>query len=284
LAQHHPERLRYICLVVRLGLVALPLVAACTGEIESANFVGLDPTEAAAQATWINKALPVFNSICITCHGGSMPDIAYIAGTDDLARRETLVNYVPRIVNLDAPASSRVVTKGDHTDSVPVPGGPAMTTDQVTDVLVWINAEAKARPNTAPPIRTDKYTPMLCTAGNPGDATCPINSIDLTPLGTAGSLEFTVKEITGGAYFQALKFKAGASGLYLEHPLFESYAGGADPGIPDPTDRFFATTLNLMPDTEATFGLAGGETIAGFAPTDPITIRFDALEAFRPGT
>jgi len=118
-------------------------------------------------------------------------------------------------------------------------------------------AEAGAGPDTAPPIRTAQYTAMVCTDPSmPGTAACPLNTIDLTPLGAAGSIEFTVQQISGGIYVQQLKAKAGADGLYIEHPLLESYAGGAEPAIPDPTDRFFATALNIMPNMEATFGLA----------------------------
>jgi len=268
--------------VVRLALAALPLIAACTGEIESANLAGLDPKEAVAQQTWVEKALPIFSAKCVMCHDGSMPDIGYLAGDDDLGRRETLVSYVPRVVNLTAPQSSRVLTKGDHTATG---GGPPMLVTEASDVAIWIRAEAVARPDTAPPIRTAQYTAMVCTDPSmPGTAACPLNTIDLTPLGAAGSIEFTVQQISGGIYVQQLKAKAGADGLYIEHPLLQGYAGGAEPAIPDPTDRFFATALNIMPNMEATFGLAGGETITGFSAADPMTIRFDVVEKYRPGT
>jgi hypothetical protein len=30
------------------------------------------------------------------------------------------------------------------------------------------------------------------------------------------------------------------------------------------------------------FGLAGGETVSGFVASDPVTIRFDVVDKYRP--
>ncbi len=263
--------------MVRSGLFALPLLAACTGEIQSANLVGLPLTEQIAQQTWVDKALPILGAKCLMCHDGSMPNIGYIAGTDDLMRRETLVSYVPRVVNLSAPQSSRIVTKGAHT-------GPALDVTEASDLVVWIRTEAKARPDTTPPLRTAMVTPMLCTdPANVGGAGCPINMVDLTPLGAAGTLEFVIQQVGSDSYYTNLKIKAGAEGLYMEHILFETYAGGVEPIIPDPIDRYFATTLNLMPNTEMLLG-SGTASLTGFTASDPVSFRFDVVEKFRPGT
>jgi hypothetical protein len=53
--------------------------------------------------------------------------------------------------------------------------------------------------------------------------------------------------------------------------------------IPDPIDRYFATTLNLMPGTEMPLG-TGTASLAGFSAIDPVSFRFDVVEKFRPGT
>jgi hypothetical protein len=253
------------------------LLVACTGEIQSDNLVGLPITEQVAQQAWVDKALPILGIKCLMCHDGSMPNIGYIAGTDDLMRRETLVSYVPRVVNLGAPQSSRIVTKGSHT-------GPALDVTEASDLIVWIRTEAKARPNTTPPLRTAMVTPMVCTdPANVGGPACPINMIDLTPLGAAGTFEFVIQQVGSDSYYTNLKVKAGAEGLYIEHILFETYAGGAEPVIPDPIDRYFATTLNLMPGTEMPLG-TGTASLAGFSAIDPVSFRFDVVEKFRPGT
>ncbi len=261
--------------MVRLGLVALPLLVACTGEIQSDNLVGLPVTEQVAQQAWVDKALPILGAKCLMCHDGSMPNIGYIAGTDDLMRRDTLVAYVPRVVNLSAPQSSRIVTKGMHT-------GPALDVTESSALIIWIKTEAKARPDSTPPLRTAMVTPMLCTdPANVGGPACMINSVDLTPLGAAGSLEFVVQQVGSDSYYTNLKIKAGADGLYIEHPLFESYAGGAEPPLPDPIDRFFATTLNLTANAEMPIG-TGTASLAGFSAADPVSFRFDVVEKHRP--
>lgn len=233
----------------------------CTGEIQSDNLEGLPPAEQVARTAWVEKALPVFTEACNSCHGGSMPNIAYIAGADDLMKRDTLVNYVPRVVNLGAPQSSRILTKGDHTANG---GGPALLSSQATGVLAWIVAESKAYPVT--PIRSEKFTAMM------------ENTIDLTPLGTAATLTFTAQQVGNDLYVTGAKITAGADGLYFEHPLFETYPMGATDPKPDPVDSFFAVQGNLMAGQVLNFGETSAATIAGFLLTDPMSIGFDVFE------
>jgi hypothetical protein len=258
--------------VIRLGYLGLLFVAACTGEIGASNEEGLSPEELVAQNAWVDKALPVFANNCNQCHGGSMPMVAYIDGDTDLHRRDTLLNYVPRIVNLGAPQSSRVLTKGDHTATG---GGPALLAPQASDILQWIVAEAKVHPIT--PLRTAQATAQLCLS-SPGNMDCPMNTVDLTALGTAATLTFYLSAVGADSYYTQIKLKAGAAGLYYEHPLIESWPAGATDPKPDPIDRFFASQMNLMPDQEITIG-DGTATISGFAPADPISFRFDVFEA-----
>jgi hypothetical protein len=248
--------------VIRLWPLALvTLGTGCTGEIQSDNLEGLPPAEQVARTAWVEKALPVFTEACNSCHGGSMPMVAYIGGADDLMKRDTLINYVPRVVNLGAPQSSRILTKGDHSATG---GGPALLSNQATAVLTWIVAEAKAHPVTA--IRSEKFTPMMD------------NTIDLTPLGTAATLTFSSQQVGNDLYITGAKITAGADGLYVEHPLFETYPMGATDPKPDPVDTFFAVQGNLMPGQVLNFGETGAASIAGFLLTDPMSIRFDVFE------
>jgi hypothetical protein len=253
--------------VVRLGLIPLVLfAAACTGDIQADNLEGLDPEEQIAQQKWVEEALPVLTANCLMCHDGSMPMIGYIAGATDLDKRETLVNYMPAVVNLAAPSSSRMLTKGAHT-------GPALEATQTTSILNWIKAEAKARPE-VPPVRTDKMVAQACTAGNPGDPTCPINTVDLTPLGVPGTLEYVATSLVSDAYLTNIKVKAGAMGLYISHPIFETWP--MDMVKPDPIDRWFNVVINIAPNAEAVIGTGEG-TYTAWKITDALSFRVDVI-------
>lgn len=265
------------------------LASACTGDISGSTGAGLTPQQQIAQKKWTEKALPTFKAAtCTMCHDGSMADIGYLVGKSDLAIRDSAIAFLPQVVNLNAPQSSRVLTKGMHT-------GPALLATQASDILDWIVAERDARPP-GPVIETAMAPPMPCTAGNPGDLTCPINKIDLTALGSTGStFEFVATALGTDLYVTDMKFKAGAEGLYVEHPLFESWPpGGAGSGsgsgsgsaaapkpIADSIDRYFSTSYNIP--ANGTMPLGNGiATFAGFAIANPMSIRFDALEKVRP--
>jgi hypothetical protein len=269
--------------VVRAALFALALVG-CTGEIESKLTEGLPPEQAVAIEKWAKKALPVFGDPrynCITCHDGSVAKApAYLAGADDLMRRDTLLAYNPRVVNLGAPQSSRMLTVGDH---MMLMGGPALEVIDSTACLEWIQAERLARPEIVP-IRTDAIQPMICTSGNPGDPTCPINMVDLSLVGPTpvpATLTFVLQNVSGSSYYTQIKVKAGAEGVYFEHPLIESYVGGDTVPTPDPVDRMFAVVMNVPANMEMVVG-SGMATIAEFSVNDPISFQFDVIEKVRP--
>jgi hypothetical protein len=154
--------------------------------------------------------------------------------------------------------------------------GPALTSPQYSDILLWIQSEREAA-TALPEIESAPYMPLPCTAGNPGDATCPINSVDLAALGEPGTFEFVAMGATGGYVMSGMQFKAGADGLYIAHPKLISHPAGADP-VPDPTDRFFNTVLNIAPNATGKLG-TGTETVT-FSLSDPISIHFDAYEKF----
>jgi hypothetical protein len=261
--------------VLRLGTLAVALgLAACSGEIGGELFEGLTPEEQVAIEKWVDKALPAFSKgTCLTCHDGSMPAVGYIAGEDDIKKRDSLIAYVPRIVNLGAPASSRVLTKGAHT-------GPSLDAPLASDILSWIVAEREAHKGELMELRTTQMVAMLCTSGSPPDPGCPLNTLDMGSMGTPATFEFAVATIGADSYYTNLKIKAGAMGLYIEHPLLETWPAGATMPKPDPIDRFFAVQLNLAPNAEAILG--GGEaTIAGFNPADAMSVRFDVFEPQR---
>src|SRR5262249_40548506 len=137
-----------------------------------------------ARQAFVSKAKPVFDSVCVSCHAGSVANVGFLAGKDALSERATIMAFDPQVVNLEAPQSSRVLTKGPHS-------GPELLPQQLSDVLEWISAERDAvgTGGLGPELATARFTPLLCTSGNPGDPTCPINYVDLTGIlqGWAGA-------------------------------------------------------------------------------------------------
>lgn len=267
--------------MVRTAVLALPLLVACTGDIHSDLTDGLSPQEAIAVEKWAKKALPVFTGLrtkCVTCHDGTIAAApAYLAGMDDISRRKTLIEFMPRVINLSAPQSSRMLTVGDHSAQM---GGVALLSTEATDCLEWIQAERKARPDIEP-IRTAVITPMLCTG-----APCPVNMVDLSGLGptpAAATLTFEVAQVGSDSYFTNFKVKAGAEGIYLEHPLVETYLDGDTTPTPDPVDRLFAVVLNIPANQEMPVG-NGTLTLANVNPANPMSFHFDVIEKVRPGT
>jgi len=240
------------------------LVAACNGEIQSDIYDDLNPKDQVALEKWVEKALPVLGTKCVMCHDGSRPMIGYLSGATDLEKRDTLIAYMPAVINLNAPMSSRMLTKGNHT-------GPALEATESSDILEWIEAEKAAR-GTTPPIRSDKVAPMLCMT-----APCPLNTIDLTSAGQPGSVTFEATQLSADLYLTNIKIKAGANGLHVNHPIFESWPTGATEPKPDSIDRWFNVDLQIAPDAEVMVGTGEGSFI-GFAGADPLSIRFDVFE------
>lgn len=265
--------------MVRLSVGAFALVA-MTGCVGLIGDGGAPSSSDVATKAWIDKAAPVLLTNCISCHNGSQANIGFLEGQGDMAVHDTLLAYEPAVVNLDAPASSRLLTKGVH-------DGPALLASQASDLLEWIQAEkdAQATPGGEDPgLQTELFTPLMCTAGTPGDAggQCPTNDVDLTSLGLAGAkLHFVAQALGSGLYLNQLSVIPGADGMYLEHPLFVSYpADGSEP-VFDSIDRFFNVKINAMANATTSIG-GGTAAFIGFNATDKIAIHFKALKAYQP--
>jgi len=262
--------------MVRLSIGAFALaMAGCTGLIDDGSG-GMTPEEAKARQLWIEKAAPVLGVACVGCHAGQQAGVEFLAGGGDMEMRASLLAFEPKVVNLEAPQSSRILTKGVH-------DGPALLATQTSDVLDWIRAEKDAQPSTGdegPLLQTPKFRPSICTAGTPPAETCPINEIDLTPLGVPGAkIHFVATALGSGLYLNQLSLIAGAEGAYIEHPLFVSYPDEGDPK-PDLIDRFFNVKMNLMAD--ATEQIAGGaHSFVNFIASDPIAIHFRVIKPYQ---
>jgi hypothetical protein len=255
--------------VLARSFIAVLLLAGCTGDITDKSLAGLTPEEALAKTRWLKDAEPVFKAKCFMCHDGSMatatptPD-PYLAGMGDLGIRDTAIAYVPQLVNLGSPKSSRVLSKGSHE-------GPALTAQEASAILGWIESERDARPPAA------VVETMPVTMQGSGATTIPLDSLGYA----AASISFTAMALQSDTYVTGITVTPGADGLYLEHPLFVSNPAGGEP-IPDPQDCYYSTTIDVMAGSNATIGTA--TTFTGFNISDPLTIRFDVLDKYRPGT
>jgi hypothetical protein len=191
----------------------------------------------------------------------------YMAGAKDLDIRDTIIGFVPTVVNLGSPKVSRIVVKGMHE-------GPALSAPNASGIVVWLTYEQAARPP-AMVIQTMQMSPMMCI-GNPGDATCPNNAIDLSGVGSSGSnISFYSTPLGADLYLTQLKVTAGPGGLHLVHPVFETWPMGMMDPTPDPVDPYFNVTLNLAAGASANLGL-GNLTLSNFM-MNPLSIKFDEL-------
>lgn len=268
------------------GVLMITLIG-CTGLIDGGSD-GLSTQQRAARDKWVHSALPVLRQNCETCHNGSRPMVGFlVGGADDLAVRDTLMNYQPSVVNLEAASSSRILTKGLHE-------GPQLTAEQSSALLLWVQAERDAvnhdPDHPVPVLATPAQVLQMCTAGDPDNAagTCPTNHLALSAIPETGAMvpdaeiSFTAQGLGSGLYLTNMKVSGGTAGVYMEHLLFVSRPDGKDP-FPDQIDRFFATKLNVKPTTSSPID-GGTEDFLGFVPTDKVEIHFKVLSVFKPDT
>lgn len=287
--------------MVRLSAgITAALLLGCTGLIsgENGGTGNTTPEEALALQKFTHDAYPVLSTVCAACHIGMEPK--FLAGTSTStdpaaqiqAMRTTLLGFDPAVVNLQAPESSRILTKGAHS-------GPALSAIDSAALLGWLQAEkdAAGATTTVVIITTDKINPLLCTGGIAGDVAgcttgdashcCPVNAVSLDSAGMPGAeIDFVAQPLSSDLYVSDIYLKASTAGVYLEHPLFVSWPVTGNP-IPDTIDRFFAVKLNLAPATAAVacpgpscdhIG-AGAAAFVGFPPQNRLSITFKVLEA-----
>ena len=267
--------------MVRLSagvLVAMALTA-CNGLIDGNGGGTLTPEQQVAQSAWINEAWPHLQQQCVGCHSGSEADIAFLAGGDALKVHDALMGFTVQIVNTDAPGSSRLLTKGAH-------AGPALTAQESADILDWIQKERDAVGGNGSAdlgLETGQFQPLLCTSGNPGDATCPVNHVALDGVGLAGAtIDLVAQPLGSTLYVTDLKLSASVDGVYLEHPLFVSWPAN-QPEVPDSLDRFFAVKMNEMPMAADEIG-GGTAAFVGMNPNDPVSIHFKVIGKYMADT
>ncbi|HEU0031522.1 MAG TPA: hypothetical protein VFQ53_12875 [Kofleriaceae bacterium] len=275
--------------MVRLTIAAsaLLVMVGCSGLIDGGGSGGLTPQQAEARRLWLEKALPQIAANCVVCHDGSRANIGFVEGTSDLGRRDTLMAYEPAVVNLDAPGSSRILTKGLHE-------GPALDATQTSDILEWIQAEKEAAGSVdgggETVIKTDQFLVQVCTGGLPDtpaapNPNCLFNNVPLDGIGATGAkITFIVQALGSGLYMTNLKLVPGAAGAFIEHPLFVAYPADGSAPKADTIDRFFSVKMNLQSTATAEEQqIAGGAAaFVGFFPTDKLEIHFKAANVFQP--
>lgn len=266
------------------GALMLTLVG-CVGLIDGGSD-GLTPQQRTARTKWEKEAYPVVRDNCAACHNGSRANIGFLIGGEALDIRDTLMKYDPPVVNLEAPGSSRILTKGQH-------DGPALIAEQASALLQWLNAERDATnhdpDNPIPVLATKKYQVQLCqaTAANP-TAPCPVNHIPLSDIANVGTMvpgaeiTFLADGLSSGLYLHNLNVVGGTAGVYMEHLLWVSFPASAPP-FPDQIDRYFATKLNVKPG-ETVLLNGGTEQFGGFAAGDMIEVHFKVISPFKPDT
>jgi len=274
--------------MVRLTVVgaSLLVMVGCSGLIDGGGSGGLTPEEVTARRLWVEKALPQLQTNCVVCHDGTRANIGFVAGAGDLDKRDTLLAYAPAVVNLDAPSSSRIMTKGIHE-------GPALDAVQTSDLLEWANAEKAAAGSTGeepPTLETAQFLVQICTSGLPDNPPaapnplCPVNKVALGGIGaTNAEIRFVVQSLGSGLYMTNLKLVPGVEGAFIEHPLFVSYPEGVEPKA-DTIDRFFSVKMNLQQAATIDEQVIGGGTAAfvGFLATDKLSIHFKSATVFKP--
>jgi hypothetical protein len=190
--------------------------------------------EVSAQEFFRTRVEPILELRCAGCHGADRAGPDFLRPNPDV--RTTLLTY-PALVNLDAPASSRLLTKGEH-------AGPAFRAAEAELVRTWIELEA------AEGGRVDTDERELATAAEPVRE--GFNALALDALGLPGTaIHFVAERIAGGMFLADVRVAAGPTGAHLVHPTFVVWIEGTP--HPDPVDRFAELEVEVPPNSTRPF-------------------------------
>jgi len=226
------------------------VLAGCLAEPTTSGTV-----EVSARDQFMHTAWPVL-ATCAGCHG-KQPAIDFLAPGTAEGAYETIFDFQPPVLDVDAPSASLLLTMGKHT-------GPAMSPDQAATVLSWLAAERSEKVGDGGGDGADiRVGPFMPQHGVP----------TVFDLGVGGAtLSVTTEPSEGGLYACRITLASG-SGLKLSHPLFVSRP--AHP-IVDEIDRFAEVELSLAAGKTVELGPAW---FRSFAVTDYLAIHFKTLEA-----
>lgn len=210
------------------------------------------PPELTARESFVQLAWPALGA-CQGCHG-AQPAIDFLAPGTPEGAYTTVFEFQPPVIDVGAPASSLLLTMGQHT-------GPALDPGAASLVLQWLEAERDER---VPDIgESVSVGPFLATLGAPMTLELPVQGATVTLVPEAGE---------AGLYLSRLTVTAGG-GLRLAHPLFVSRPPKP---ILDELDRFAELDVSLAAGEVLELGPAA---FLAFDPSDYLTIHFKTLEA-----
>jgi hypothetical protein len=233
--------------------------AGCVGDITGSD--GDSAATTAAKAKFAADVQPILDGFCAACHSGGMPNIEFMMPNPDA--RTQMLGWTG-LIDLTAPTSSTLLTKGPHT-------GPALTPDQAAIMLDWIELEVVAAGGEpAPTVETDRMTPVS-----------GLNTVDLTALGLTGTtLTFLYEPLATGMYLSDLEVTGGTGGAHLVNPLFVIWNEGL--AEPDPINRFGNVDLTVLEGTTSQIG-GGTAVFVDVIPGSDISVHFRVAE-FADGT
>jgi len=244
-------------LVSTLFLATACVLAGCTaGAIavrEGDDEVSAE--ERAALESFDKEVMPILSANCAACHA-TMPNVDFMKSEPDA--RERMMEW-PDLVNLTAPSDSLLLNKGSHE-------GPALTIDQATVILGWIQLERAAAGGEDTTVEMDPFTPI------PG-----LNMVDLGAIGLGGSsITFRMEPLSVGMYLSEIMLSAGPDGAHLVHPLFVVWQ--AESPEPDPIDRFAGIELAVASGQSTMVG-GGTAVFVDVAPDSMLSLHFELAEA-----
>lgn len=233
-----------MCNVASSGLARTVLIivmaTGCSGLVEGWSVpeatdeetdVDADVPATTARALFDRDVLPLLSSACAGCHANGDPAIAWMKPMPD---EYATVKAWPRLVSLEAPAASLLLTKGMHQ-------GPAWSPEQAAPILAWLEKERDENP-----VEQVIETNAVDVVDGP-------NTLMLDAIGPAGTtLTFTAQKLTYGLYLSNITLTGGATGVNIKHPLFVTWQDTTP--SPDPVDSFDTVELDLAKDASSRIG------------------------------
>ncbi len=70
------------------------------------------------------------------------------------------------------------------------------------------------------------FTPLICTSGDPGEPTCPINHVDVSDIAAGAQMQFLAVPGSTRVFLHDIELTAGASGLFVRDLRFVVYREG----------------------------------------------------------
>lgn len=246
---------------MRLSMSTLLLAAACLAGCTAGAVAvreGDDDLSAEARAaieSFDKAVMPILSANCASCHA-TMANIDFLKSEPD--PRARMMEW-PDLVTIDAPGESLLLNKGSHE-------GPALTVEQSSVILEWIQLERAAAGGAETAVEMDPFQPV---AG--------LNSIDLGVIGLAGStIAFRMEPLAVGMYLSEIVLAGGPDGAHLVHPLFVVWQDQAPE--PDPIDRFAGLELSVASGQQQMVG-GGTAVFVDVAPDSMLSLHFELAEA-----